>query len=63
MWHKLAFSVSWTRHGKVRILYFEVPNILQDAIIWPIKALDFTDPGPLDINNIIIEETVALFDK
>lgn len=64
-WHKLAFFISWTPQGKIRILCFDIPSCLQETIYSIIKGPDFqlTAQGPLDINNIIIEETVALFDR
>jgi len=65
IWYKLAFFISWKPQGKIKILCFDVPSILQEAITSCVTSSDFqtSAQGPLDINNIIIEETVALFDK
>jgi hypothetical protein len=64
-WYKIAFFISWTLQGKIRILCFDIPTSLREAITNVIKGPDFqlSAQGPLDINNIIVEETVALFDK
>jgi len=64
-WRKLAFFISWTPQGKIRVLCFDIPFSLQETIYSIIKGPDFqlTLQGPLDINNIMIEETVALFDR
>jgi hypothetical protein len=64
-WDKIAFSISWTQRGNVQILCFDIPSTLQSAITQAIISLDLKlhVETPIVLNNIIIEEVVAHFDK
>ncbi|MCJ1309542.1 hypothetical protein MMC25_003202 [Agyrium rufum] len=66
VWHKFAFCISWTTQCKIRVLCFGVPITFQqsitDSITRQIIHVD-NSQGPLDLNNIIIEEVIALFDR
>ena len=65
-WHKVCFFISWTAKGKIRILCFDLPPLLQEAITHSVQEaaeLSKESLGALALNNILVEETVSLFEK
>jgi hypothetical protein len=65
-WHKVCFFTSWTAQGKIRILCFDLPALLQEAIthsVREVSELGKESLGALALNNILVEETVSLFEK
>jgi hypothetical protein len=65
-WHKVCFFTSWTAQGKIRILCFDLPSLLQEAITHSVREVSELSKerlGALALNNILVEETVSLFEK
>lgn len=64
-WDEIAFSVSWIRGAGVQVLCFDVPDALRHAIIHSIMSIDISliSDSAWCLNNIIVEEVVAYFDK
>jgi hypothetical protein len=65
-WHKVCFFTSWTAEGKIRILCFDLPPLLQEAIthsVTEVSELSKGSLGALALNNILVEETVSLFEQ
>lgn len=65
-WHKVCFFTSWTKEGKIRILCFDLPALLQEDIthsVREVSELSKESLGALALNNILVEETVSLFEK
>jgi hypothetical protein len=68
IWHKICFFTSWTPSGKIRILCFDLPASLQESIIYSARENSELGEGngaigALAMNNILVEETVGLFEK
>jgi hypothetical protein len=64
-WHKPGFFASWTPQGKAVTLCFNTPAILKDAIIRSTMTTELKTEmhTPFKLHNILVEETITLFDK